>query len=187
MGLKDSRIIELFQERSELAIRELSRKYGTLCTRIAKNILNSSRDAEECVNDAYLAVWDTIPPKKPDPLCPYLCGIVRNLAIKKYHANTARKRNSHYDAALDELEECIPSGRTVESELSAKELTRMIDLFLDEQDRDSRILFVRRYWYSDSVQELAERFHISRNNVSVRLARIRRKLKDYLKKEGIEV
>ena len=100
--MDDSKIIELFYERSEQAIIELSKKYGTVCTKVAKNILNDVRDTEECVNDAYLGAWNTIPPQRPNPLLSYVCRIVRNLAIKKYHANTAVKRNSIYDVALDE-------------------------------------------------------------------------------------
>lgn len=185
--MEDSKIIELFYQRSERAIIELSQKYGTVCTRIAKNILNNALDAEECVNDAYLGAWNTIPPQKPNPLKTYICRIVRNLSIKRYHSNTSMKRNSFYDAALDELENCIPSGKTVESELSAKELAQVIDDFLDTLDKENRVIFVRRYWYSDSISDIAERFCISNNNVSVRLSRTREKLKKYLRKEGVEV
>ena len=103
--MDDKKIIELFYERSEQAITELSKKYGLLCEKIADNILNNHLDAEECVNDAYLAVWNTIPPQNPDSLVSYVCRIVRNQAIKKYHENTALKRNSIYDTSLDELEE----------------------------------------------------------------------------------
>lgn len=102
--MDDSKIIELFYERSEQAIIELSKKYGTVCTKIAFNILNNTQDTEECVNDAYLGTWNTIPPQNPNPLLSYVCRIVQNLAIKKYHTNTAAKRNSIYDVALDELE-----------------------------------------------------------------------------------
>lgn len=185
--MEDSKIIELFYQRSERAIIELSQKYGTVCTRIAKNILNNALDAEECVNDAYFGAWNTIPPQKPNPLKTYICRIVRNLSIKRYHSNTSMKRNSFYDAALDELENCIPSGKTVESELSAKELAQIIDDFLDTLDKENRVIFVRRYWYSDSISDIAERFCISNNNVSVRLLRTREKLKKYLRKEGVEV
>lgn len=149
--------------------------------------MNNKLDAEECVNDAYLGAWNTIPPQNPNPLLTYISRIVRNLSIKKYHSNTSIKRNSFYDVALDELENCIPSGKTVEAELSAKELARIIDDFLDTLDKDNRVLFVRRYWYSDSIPDIAARFHTSNNNVSVRLSRIREKLKNYLKKEGVEV
>lgn len=185
--MEDSRIIDLFYERSEQAIVELSKKYGAVCNRVAGNILRNSLDAEECVNDAYLGAWNTIPPRRPEPLLTYICQIVRNLSITKYHANTAVKRNSFYDAALDELEECLASMETVETEAAARELSELLDRFLETLDRENRIMFVRRYWYSDSVSSIAEAFHMSSNSVSARLSRIRRKLKKFLQKEGYEI
>lgn len=183
--MEDNEIIELFQARSEQAIIELSKKYGAICAKIAGNILKNSLDAEECVNDAYLAVWDTVPPQNPSPLLAYVCRIVRNLSIKKYHSNASAKRNSFYDTALDELENCIASGQTIENELSAKELSGLIDTFLGTLDRTSRVMFVRRYWYSEPVSDIAEKMRMSSNNVSVRLSRTRAKLRKFLKKEGI--
>ena len=185
--MNDSEIIDLFYMRSERAIMELAAKYGNACNKVTKNILNNILDAEECVNDAYLGAWNTIPPQNPNPLLTYICRIVRNLSIKKYHANTSVKRNSFYDAALDELEECVASSESVEAEISAKELTRQIDYFLDTLDAESRILFVRRYWYAYSISELAKQFGLKSNTVSVRLSRIRDKLRDYLKGEGFTV
>ena len=182
--MDDSRIIELFYERSEQAIAELSKKYGAVCSRVARNILGSSRDAEECVNDAYLGAWNTIPPQRPDPLMTYICRIVRNISIARYHSNTAAKRGGSYDVALSELEDCLAAGETVDSELSVRELTCVLNRFLDTLEPENRAMFVCRYWYGDPVSELAERFRISNNNVSVRLARIRGKLKKYLRKEG---
>lgn len=183
----DSQIIDLFYARSEQAITELSVKYGAVCRKVACNILNNALDAEECVNDAYLGIWDTIPPKRPDPLLAYVCRIVRNLSIRRYHANTAQKRNSAYDIALDELESCLASGASVEEELSVKELSGLINHFLGTLDKENRILFVRRYWYSDTVADIAVRMKLSENNVSVRLLRIRGKLRKYLQKEGYEL
>lgn len=181
--LEDSKIIDLFFAREEQAIASLSAKYGTVCNRIAKNILKSDLDAEECVNDAYLAVWNTVPPEKPEPLKAYISRIVRNIAIAKYHANTSVKRNSFYDVALEELEDCLAASQTVEREVTANELTEQINRFLGTIDEESRMLFVRRYWYSDNISDLADRFHTSNNNISVRLSRIRGKLKNYLQKE----
>ena len=149
--------------------------------------MKNDLDAEECVNDTYLAAWNTIPPQKPDPLRTYIFRIVRNIAIAKYHSNTSIKRNSYYDVALEELENCLITSATVEQEISAKELSRQIDSFLDTLDKASRVMFVRRYWYSDSISDLAEYFQVSNNNVSVRLSRTRDKLKKYLKKEGFEL
>ncbi len=185
--MDDKKIIELFYERSEQAITELSKKYGLLCEKIADNILNNHLDAEECVNDAYLAVWNTIPPQNPDSLVSYVCRIVRNQAIKKYHENTALKRNSIYDTSLDELEEVLPSSASVEGELEAKEVSAMIDRFLETLDKQSRTMFIRRYWYSDSIEEIALSFKTSKHYISVRLSRIRKALKKHLVKEGVSV
>lgn len=185
--MDDKKIIELFYERSEQAITELSKKYGLLCEKIADNILNNHLDAEECVNDAYLAVWNTIPPQNPDSLVSYVCRIVRNQAIKKYHENTALKRNSIYDTSLDELEEVLPSSASVEGELEAKEVSAIIDRFLETLDKQSRTMFIRRYWYSDSIEEIALSFKTSKHYISVRLSRIRKALKKYLVKEGVSV
>lgn len=186
-SVEDSKIIELFYERSEQAIVELSNKYGSVCAKVADNILNNSQDTEECVNDAYLGAWDSIPPQKPNPLLSYVCRIVRNLAIKKYHANTAAKRNSTYDIVLDELENCFPASNPVEDEFNAREVARTIDAFLETLDTENRILFVRRYWYSDSIAELAKIFHTSSHNISVRLSRTREKQRKYLRKEGVSI
>lgn len=185
--MDDSEIVELFFERSEQAIRELSEKYGKVCGHVARNILNNRLDAEECVNDAYLGAWNTIPPQTPKPLVTYLCRIVRNLAIKKYRSNTAIKRNSYYDAALDEMEECIPAADTAESRYMAKELAKALNRFLETLDKENRVMFVRRYWFSDSIPDIAKQFQTSSHNVSVRLSRTREKLRKYLEKEGIVV
>ena len=183
--MEDSKIIELLFDRSEQGIAELSEKYSPACRRIAENILNNQSDAEECVNDAFLAVWNTIPPQKPDPLYSYVCRIVRNIAIKKYHANTAKKRNSYYDVALDEIKECFQSSQSVENEVESLEIAMEIDRFLETLDKQSRVLFVRRYYYSDSIEALANTFKTSRHNVSVRLSRIRKILKKHLIREGV--
>ena len=182
--MEDSKIIALFFARSEQAIAELSNKYGKLCMRVADNILGNNQDAEECVNDAYLGAWNTIPPQKPNPLQTYICRIVRNIAITRYHANTAMKRNSYYDIALEELEHCLFSPETVESSIHVKELTHLLDRFLSSQDTHSRIMFVRRYWYADSVADIASAFKMRPNSVSVQLSRLRGKLRKFLIQEG---
>lgn len=183
--MEDSKIIDLFFERSEQAIIELSQKYGAACVSLADNILGDKCDAEECVNDAYLAVWDTVPPQRPDSLSAYLGGIVRKRAIAKYHANTAQKRHNSLDVALDELEECLASTSFVEEQADADALAEKLNAFLGSLDEESRNLFVRRYWQADSMQDLAALFHTSEGNVRVRLTRIRKKLKEYLIKEEI--
>ena len=185
--MQDGAIVDLYWQRNELAIEETDKKYGKFLFRIADNILFDREDSNECVNDTYLKAWNTMPPQKPDPLRTYIFRIARNISTAKYHANTAKKRNSYYDVALDELEECLTAPATVEQEVAAKELSLQIDRFLDTLDKESRVMFVRRYWYSDSIPELAERFETSKNSVSVRLSRTRDKLKHFLLKEGFEV
>ena len=185
--MDDSMIIELFFARSEQAVTELSNKYGHICRRVADNILNDRLDSEECVNDAYLGVWNTVPPQRPDPLLTYVCRIVRNLALKRYHENTAQKRNIVYDVALDEIADCLPAASSVEDEISAGETAEMINAFLETLDKQSRIMFVRRYWHADSIEELAALFQRSRHYISVRLSRIRKALKQYLEKEGVSL
>ena len=182
--LEDSRIIRLFFERSEQAIEELNQKYGSAVRKTAANILNDRLDVEECVNDTYLRVWNSIPPHAPDPLAGYVCKIARNLAVNRYHANRAEKRAGSYALVLDELEECIPSGVNVETEYDAKELTAAINRFLASLDPKDRFLFVRRYWYADPVAELAAMTNNSANRISVRLFRLREKLRKRLLKEG---
>jgi len=183
--MDDKAIIDLFFERSEQAIRELDTKYGKTCHKVSYNILNNQQDAEECVNDAYLGTWNAIPPQRPNPLLTFLCRIVRNLSIMRYHANTATKRNSAYDIALEELENCLSSGITVEDEVEGKLLVQTIEDFLDTLSQDSRVIFMRRYWFSDSYAEIAKQVGISEKTVSVRLTRIRNQLREHLTKEGM--
>ena len=183
----DGKLIELFFERSEPAVSLLDEKYGAVCRRTARNILSSEQDAEECVSDAYLAVWNNIPPERPDPLIAYLLKIVRNISLKKHRANTALKRGSGYDAALDELSECLPSPESADNVLDARTLAALIDRFLEGLDREERVLFLRRYWYGDGLGELAKLFGISRHAASARLYRTREKLRILLKKEGEEI
>lgn len=185
--LEDSQIIDLFFERSERAISELDKKYGRAVTKTADNILRSRRDAEECANDTWLAVWDSIPPHRPDPLAGYVCRIARNLAVSKLRSETAQKRNGSLDLVLDELEGFIPSGADVEADYNYKETVEGINRFLSALDYDDRFLFVRRYWYADSVKEIAAAMHERESRVSVRLFRLREKLRKTLKKEGLLV
>ena len=182
--MEDSRIISLFYERSEQAVEELDRKYGVVVRKTASNILRDRLDVEECMNDAYLRVWNSIPPQNPNPLISYVCKIARNLALDRYRANTAEKRNSGFDLVLDELEECIPSSMNVETEYEAKELTATVNRYLAALSREDRVLFVRRYWYGDSVADLAAETGSNVNRTSVRLFRLRNKLKQSLMKEG---
>ena len=183
--VEDSQIIALFLERSEQAIAELDRTYGAAVKKTAANILSDRLDVEECISDTYLGVWNSIPPRKPQVLVSYVCKIARNLALKKYHANTAQKRRGGYELVLDELAECIPSSVDVESEYTARELSAGVSRFLDTLSYEDRFCFMRRYWYADAVSDIAAMTHSTGHRVSVRLFRTREKLYRYLKEEGL--
>ena len=178
--MNDDRIIELFFERSEQAITELDDKYGRVCYSVSYNILNNRADAEECVNDAYLGTWNSIPPAKPNPLCAFVCKIVRNISLKRYEYNTAVKRNRVYDVAMEELENCLSSSTTDEEEIAERELPKIIESFLDSLSKENRVIFLRRYWFSDTYCDIAKQVGLTEKNVSVRLTRIRKELREYL-------
>ena len=184
--MDDEKIIELFFARSELAVAELDTKYGGACRRLSYNILNDDRDAEECVNDAYLGTWNTIPPQRPNPLLSFVCRIVRNLSIKRYHANRAKKRSCEYEAAMSEIGDLAP-GESAQDVLEARELARMIEQCLDGLTAENRVIFMRRYWFSDDYAAIAARVGLSEKNVSVRLVRLRRQLRDYLARREVYI
>ena len=178
--IDDEKIIELFFERSEQAIRELDIKYGKICHNLSYNIVNNRQDAEECVNDAYLGAWNAIPPVRPNPLLSYIVKIVRNISLKIYWRKEAAKRSGHYTIALEEIEGCIADQKTVEDEIEARELARIIEEFLDTLTLENRVIFMRRYWFADSYKDIAEFVGLTEKNISVRLTRIREKLRQYL-------
>ncbi len=181
--MEDEQIIELFFARSEQAISELDGKYGKLCHQIARNILNNRLDAEECVNDAYLGTWNAIPPQRPNPLLAFVLKLVRNYSISRHRANSAAKRNSSYDLAMQEIESYLADPVTVEEQITAKELAHLIENFLDTLSKENRVIFIRRYWFSESYAEIAAQTGFTEKNVSVRLTRSRMKLREYLKKK----
>lgn len=185
--MEDEKIIELFFARSEQAIGELDAKYGALCRKLASGILNDRRDAEECVNDAYLGVWNAVPPERPSPLAAYLCRVVRNLSLKLLSRKNAAKRADTYSAALSELEDCLSVGSTTEEALEARELARLIGEFLDTLSRENRVIFMRRYYFADSYEEIAARVGLSVKNVSVRLTRTRGRMREFLSREGVRL
>lgn len=183
--LEDEKIIDLFFKRSENAITELSQKYGQLCMTVSMNILGNTEDAEECVNDSYLGIWNAIPPHKPDNLTAFLCRIVRNLSLKRCSHNSAEKRKSNYGVCIDELDECLPSENTVESELELNELSGTLDNFISQLDKTNRFLFVRRYWFMDSYESLSKATGIKEQAIRTRLSRIRSNLKKFLAEQGV--
>ena len=184
--MEDQKIIELFFARSELAIQALAAKYEKLLHKISYHILQNNEDVAECLNDTYLGVWNAIPPARPNPLSAFVCKIARNLSLKRYRDNTAVKRDGTMDVSLEELSSSIPTP-SAEEEWSAIELGRHINEFLKHLDKENRVLFVRRYWFADSVADIAKDLRISDNLASVRLRRIRKQLKKYLEQEGYSV
>jgi RNA polymerase sigma-70 factor (ECF subfamily) len=184
--MTDAQIITLYQERCESAIGETERRYGSYCRTIAMNILHNNEDAEECVNDAFLKAWNSIPPQNPAILSSFLGKITRNISIDKYNARKAKKRKGDENSVpLSELEVCFPDLSNVENEVDTKILGQTIEEFLYTIKKNDRIFFVRRYWYSDSISAIAERFSVGESKVMVNLFRTRNKLKLYLQKEGL--
>lgn len=175
--------MQLLFARAEGAVEALASKFGSTLERIAMNILENHEDAEESTNDTYFALWNAIPPQKPEPLAPYVYRTGRNVALKHLSYARAQKRCSAYDVSLDELAQCLP-GADLEQTLDARAIGRAIDGFLTCQNKENRYIFMRRYWYGDSVRQIADALKMQENAVSVRLNRLRGKLKEYLIKEG---
>ena len=180
---EDKEIIDLFFQRSEEAVEEVDRKYGGICRRLAYQLVNSWEDAEECVNDAWLGAWNAIPPARPDPLLTYLCRIVRNISLNRWRQKGAARRGG-YGVALEEIEGCLGDGNTPERALEARELAKLIEAFLDTLTEENRIIFLRRYWFADGCREIGERVRLGEKAVSVRLSRLRKKLRNYLEERG---
>jgi len=182
--MEDKEIVELFLGRSEKAISEASAKYKSYCMKIARNILGSSLDAEECINDALLKAWEIIPPNKPEMLSTFLGKLTRNLAINARRKQLTEKRGGgQTEAVFEELSELI-SDKDVEKEHERKELIEEINAFLRGISEQKRNIFICRYWYCDSVSDIAAQFGVSENNVSVILNRTRAKLRKHLEKAG---
>ncbi len=184
--MDDRQIVELFFERSEEAVRETEAKYGRLCFRIARNILGRDADAEECVNDAYLCLWNAIPPQRPDNLAAYVSKIVRNLSLKRLRFESALKRDAHAEVPLAELEDLLPD-RLAQSEMDDRQLGKQISAFLWQEPESSRNVFIRKYFFFDSVHEIAERYSFSESKVKSMLFRTRSRLRNHLLKEGYEL
>lgn len=185
--MEDHKIIDLYWERVETAVEETSAKYGNYCRAIAYNILSNHEDAEESENDTYNALWNTIPPKRPQNLKAFIGGVVRNLSLTKYDYNTAKKRNSNFTVILSELEECLAATETVETQYEQGEIAKYISDFLRTLKKEQRQMFILRYWYSDSITTIAIRFGMSESKVKSMLFRIRGKLKLYLEGKGVRL
>ncbi len=183
--MTDEEIIRLLHSRDESGLNALREKYGRLLKSVAYGILRSEQDAEECESEALLRAWNSIPPARPERLAGYLCQIARRAALDRYDYNNAAKRSGE-SLPLDELAEYIGSGNAAER-LSENELTRLLNGFLMAQDRDTRVIFMRRYWFGDTTAETAKRLHVSQSMVKSRLSRTLKKLREYLRKEGYDL
>ena len=177
--MEDHEILALLTQRSDRAIGALSERFGNLLFRIAMNLVGDTQDAEECVNDTYLSVWNSVPPNRPLPLQPYICRICRNIAINRLRRSSAQKR-AGYEISLDELAGCISAPRQEDSRL----LGQALNAWLHTLNKENRAIFLRRYWFGDSIKDIAAATGLTENTVSVRLGRLREKLKAYLYKEG---
>lgn len=185
--MEDNSIIQLYWERSEQAISETDSKYGRLCRYVAMNILKNREDGEECVNDTYLGLWNAMPPQRPSRFSVFVSRVTRNLALKKYEYLSAAKRNPEAVCSLSELEECVSGQDAVENELENRRIEQAISDFLWQQDEEKRVIFLRRYWYFESIDDICRHSGYSRSKVTSMLHQTRKRLRTYLEKEGIEV
>ena len=182
--MEDSEIVGLYWQRDERAIAETERKYGSYCLSIARRVLGNEEDARECVNDTYLGAWNAIPPHRPAVLSTFLGKIARRISLKKRREKNADKRGGGVLAeSLDELEDCVPSGQRIDEEIEAKELTGILNAFLGSLPADERRVFLRRYWYFDSVREIAARYGFGESRVKMMLKRARDRLRRRLEEE----
>lgn len=186
--MEDNDIVGLFFKRDENALKRLHEKYGRLCASIAENILKSHVDAEDCVNDVYLKVWDSIPPSKPKSLCAFVARIAKNTALDIYSMEHAGKRGGGSTAvSFEELDGTLADVSSVELNAESREMLAEINAFLETLPKKKRTLFINRYWYFYSVIELAEMYEMKEHNVITTLSRTRRALKEYLGRRGYDI
>ncbi len=184
--MEDARIVELFWARDEDAIKETDAVYGRRLNALARNILQSREDAEESVNDTYMETWKAIPPQRPRYFFAFLASICRHLSLTRLDWNMAAKRKAEVVSLTEEMEQCIPDA-SQERTMRGKELGRILDVFLESLPRESRIIFLRRYWYVDTIAEIARQYGMTDSKVKMQLSRTKEKLRIYLEKEGIRV
>ena len=186
--MTDCQIVDLYWNRDQQAITETDRKYRSYCSSIARNILAIQEDAEEAVNDTWLGAWNAMPPHRPEKLSGFLGKLTRRISLNKWESARAAKRGGgEPELALEELSACIPSARDVEKELEAAELTQILNRFIKSLPQSERRVFLCRYWYLESVSDIAARFGFSQSKVKSMLFRTRNKLRAVLEKEGIVV
>jgi RNA polymerase sigma-70 factor (ECF subfamily) len=186
--MDDNKILDLYWARAETAITETSRKYNSYCFSIAKNILHDNQDAEECVNDMYLKVWNAVPPARPTFFQAYLGKTTRNLSFNKYKQTKTQKRGGGDTALLlSELEECIPCNTNVETQYETELTSEAINACLLLMEQEMRLVFVRRYYFADCIKDISTRYKMSESKVKSMLHRARGRLKEHLEKEGVTI
>lgn len=186
--MNDEQIIELYFRRDELAIAESEKSFGAYCRAIVRNVLHSPEDEDECLSDTWEAAWNAIPPARPEVLSAYLGAIARNIALKRLRTLSAAKRGGLASSVvLDELDTLIPDGHSIDERLEARELAEIIDAFLASLPVNERRVFLRRYWYFDSVTDISLRFGYGKSKVKMMLKRTRDKLREHLQKEDISI
>ena len=184
--MEDSKIINLYWTRDEAAIAQTDATYGRKLHALSNRILNNREDAQECVNDTYMSTWKAIPPQRPDHFYAFLASICRNHSLHKVNWKLAAKRNAEIVALTDEMEQCIPDNRR-DWELEDREIGRVMDLFLEGLSKETRLIFLRRYWHADSISEIAARYGITESKVKMQLSRTRAKLRRFMEQEGIQL
>ena len=183
--MEDSQIIELYWQKNTDAISKTANKYGAYCFAIVQNILHNTEDSEECVNDTWLHAWNAIPPQRPGAFRMFLAKITRNLSFNRFHAQNAKKRGGgEITLVLEELAECLDGGGNVEEEYERKELEQCISRFVRARPMRERNVFARRYFFTEPIAAVAERYGLTENHIMVILSRTRKKLRLELMKEG---
>ncbi len=185
--MEDKDIIELYFSRNEAAIKETERKYGGLCYRIAYNILSIHEDSEECVNDTYLNLWKKIPPTRPESFKAFICRVTRNLSISRFRSMRSQKRYNGMETMLSELNDCVPSSYDVALQADSLQLSEYISDWLDELSAEESAIFVRRYWFGDTVKDLADKCGVSAEKMAQCMFRLRKRLKTYLEERGVTI
>lgn len=184
--MDDAMIIELYFGRDEKAIKETDKKYGRLCFTVAINILGNDEDSEECVNETYLCVWNKIPPTRPNNFMAFICKITRNLSLKRLNYNKAMKRTPESFVSFTDLEDVLPDN-SIMPDMENAEIGRLISEFLNKEKPNARAVFIRKYWFFDSISDIAVRYSYSESKVKNMLYHTRNKLRVYLKEEGVEI
>jgi len=186
--MEDNRIIQLYWDRDPRAISASEEAYGSYCRAIAGRVLPDLRDREECLNDTWLRAWNAMPPQWPERLRLFFGTITRNLALSRWEKASAQKRGGgELPLALEELSEAVPSGQTTEQVVEDRELTAALERFLSALPQQARVIFLRRYWYLTPVTDIAQSLSLRESAVKMSLSRSRRRLKDFLEREGIEL